>query len=439
VSVREGHQRIADFCWKEMQIEGADWSRYGLSHLATHLVELERWAQLLILVTNPALRMIDTWIQHGSERGQAYLIALARHLANHAAFDIPRAGICTQIARMFSLRGEYDDARTWLAEALRSTSRWRGRRIRAVALHENASLNLYEGENRKAEKLYRQALNLCVWGWPMHRDEAAANLIGLASVARAAMRFDKCLRLAKRAVSQAQRAGDTSHVVAGRRLIGTVYNTMGKYDEAQETLIRAITSCDEQNEHLEKGRTLLVLGASYNYAATLYGDTNPEARECFHRALEEGMQVNDYYVKCEAELSLGLYALAAEETAEAEEWFHKLSRKLLSLHQHPELHIGLAFGRAAIVQQRGDLMPSRQQYRKALNLCCDETDSFQLSWRARLSVAVGSTYFHCGEPDKADELWQQALQDSGRTSDGAQRLTVARIKLCKRNPRIVAR
>lgn len=422
-----------------MQTGGADSSRYGLSYLATHLVELERWAQLLILVTNPALSIVDTWIQQGSDRGQAYLIALVKHLANHSAFDMPRAGICTQIARMYSLRGEYDDARTWLAEALRPTSRWRGRRIRAVALHEIASLNLYEGENRKAERLYRQALNLCVWGWPLHHDEAAANLIGLASVARAAMRFDKCLRLAKRAVRQAQRAGDARHVVAGRRLIGTVYSIMGKYDEAQETLLRAITSCDEQNEHLEKGRALLVLGSSYYHSTTLHDDTSPEARDCFYRALQEGMQVNDFYVRCEAELSLGLYALAVEETAVAEEWFNKLSRKLLSLHQHPELHTGLAFGRAAIMQQRGDLIASRQQYFEALNLCCDESNSSQLSWRARLSVAVGSTYFHCGEPDKADELWQQALQDSGRIGDGTHRLTVARIRLCKRRAQNVAR
>ena len=158
VSLSKGHSRIADFCWEDVQTNSKKSSDYSISHLATHLVELERWEQLLHLVLSPELGLVNTWIQDGDAKGHAYLVRLTEYLGEHKVFALARASLSTQIARMYSLRGEYSQAEMWLKEALATTSRWRGRRIRAVALHETASLKLYTGRRARGSKAVSRSL-----------------------------------------------------------------------------------------------------------------------------------------------------------------------------------------------------------------------------------------------------------------------------------------
>jgi hypothetical protein len=54
----EGQKCLADVCWDEYKSGLQKMSPYSLAHLATHLVELERWDDLLELVANPKLGLI---------------------------------------------------------------------------------------------------------------------------------------------------------------------------------------------------------------------------------------------------------------------------------------------------------------------------------------------------------------------------------------------
>ena len=85
----------------------------------------------------------------------------------------------------------------------------------------------------EAERHYRKALRLCRWWAPVYRDEAAANLIGLGTLAQIRGRFRKTIRLASRAIREAGRAEDARHVIAGERRMGAAYKVLGRRGEAE--------------------------------------------------------------------------------------------------------------------------------------------------------------------------------------------------------------
>ena len=55
---------------------------------------------------------------------------------------------------------------------------------------------------------------------PTNHQEAAANLVGLATIARSQQLHDKAIELSREAIYHAQTCGDVRHVVAGRRILG---------------------------------------------------------------------------------------------------------------------------------------------------------------------------------------------------------------------------
>ena len=433
VDMTAGHRQIADYCWSRFMGDNDNMSSYCLTHLPTHLVELNRWKSLLLLVTSPRQNLITRWIQNGYDRGLQYLNYLANHLQPNTSLALQYAGIATQIARMHSMRGEYDNSHKWLQHAIDITSWRHGRRIKAVALHELASLYLYEGNSSRSSKLYRKALRLCLWGLPIHHDEAAANLIGLASIARANMRFTKTMRLAKRAIHQSQSAGDYHHVIAGKRMIGTVYNTTGDYTRAQAYLEEAIALCDSHDEHLEKARLLLVLGSCCYRAAVIKGELSPEAKSCYEQALVEAELVNDYYCRSEAKLSLGLYAVAEGNDKAAEEWLAPL-RNTLQHNLHTELRAGIEFSISALAHLRGDLLMAKQGFQEVLDKWSGYSSTFRLQWRCRTLVGLGGIFWYTNAKEQANETWAMALDNAGRISQGERLLTEVRIHASKVNP-----
>lgn len=92
----------------------------------------------------------------------------------------------------------------------------------------------------EAERHYRKALRLCRWWAPVYRDEAAANLIGLGTLAQIRGRFRKTIRLASRAIREAGRAEDARHVIAGERLMGAAYKVLGRRGEAEAHIKTAL-------------------------------------------------------------------------------------------------------------------------------------------------------------------------------------------------------
>jgi tetratricopeptide (TPR) repeat protein len=310
VNRREGHRCLANAGWAEYQAGGEKMSPYAQAHLPIHLMEVKRWQDLLELVTHPELHFLTRWVEAGEgDKGLICLLGLINYLEREGRYPVTSAGLATQVARIYSLRGEHDQAQAWLEYALRPTSWWRGRRERAVGLHELASLYLYRHEFRKATKFYRQAWRLCHWGLPIYHDEAAANLIGLATIAQASYRFPEAIRLATRALRKARLAGDIHHILAGERLIAAASKSLGRYDEADLHLSAALFLCGKSEVLLERARLLLLRGWLQYERAVLQNELPLTARPAFQEAMQAAQDIHDLYCILEAQMSLGWCAL----------------------------------------------------------------------------------------------------------------------------------
>ncbi len=438
VNSASGHQRIIDVCLQESEEEYHCLSSYCVDHLPTHLLELKRWEQLVTVVTSPKTRYVAKWVDNGDDKGLACLIALVSYLEERGDRNVTLAGLASQIGRFYSLRGKYDDARAWLERAVKLSGWWRGRRVCAVALHELGSLYLYQGETRCAMKLYRRALRLCSWGVPAFHDEAAANLVGMATVARAARKYGRTVRLARRAMNESRLVKDLHHEIAAQRLIAAVYTTVGRYPEAEVRLEEAIALCDQSDEHIEKGRLLLVLGSLRYKQATLRDRLAPDAKECFQRASSEAKQTHDLYTLLEAKLGLGLYALAEGATDEAQEWLTQLQRAVPK-RQHPELQLGLELGLAGLAHQRGHMDSAAVGYQRIIDHNRDVTNIFSAAWVCRAMVGLGAIKWHLGKKNEAEEIWREAMGMAGMISTANRNIARQSIKICKSDPRLIPR
>jgi len=428
VDIYEGRRRLVDACWSEYQAGVDGMSTYSLALLPKHLMELGRWNDLLDLVTCPKLSLIAKWIEEGEgDKNLTCLTGLIKFLEKENRHRVTSAGLATQVARIHSLRGEYDDAEYWLKHALSLTAWRHGRRAKAVAFHELGSLRLYQGDLSQASRLYRKALRLCLWGIPAYHDEAAANQIGLGTVSLANYFFLNTIRFTNGAIREAKKAGDIRHVIAGKRLMGTAYKYLGRYAEAKLHIHEAIFLCDKFEIHLEKGRLLLLWAWLQYDVATLKKEFPVEAKECFQKAMEDSQRVHNMYCLLEAMMGLGWCALAEKATSEAENWF-ELLKKFLVTQRHPELRAGVEIGLAALFHQQGDLQAAEELYMDSISLCSREG---VLSWNCKATVGLGAVYWHLAKLEKAETTWKQSLQLANRISLAKRSLTEISIELCR--------
>ncbi|NQT11103.1 MAG: TIR domain-containing protein, partial [Planctomycetes bacterium] len=180
VDVPAGRRRLAEACWKQYECGVAGLSTYARTHLAAHLAEASDWQHLSTVLDDADLAYLNRWIEGGGHQGKLCLEGLLEH-GNLDPTDA--AGLATQLARIHGYENDYGGARRWLQYALARTSFRRGRRARAIAIHEQGSLDYYEGDLGRARRAYRRALRCCLWGLPRYGDEAAANLVALAILA----------------------------------------------------------------------------------------------------------------------------------------------------------------------------------------------------------------------------------------------------------------
>jgi tetratricopeptide (TPR) repeat protein len=411
VNLSQGRKRLTDVCWADYRNGATTMSSYSRSHLPAHLVELERWEELLELVTCKQLRLIANWIEEGGgDRGLRYLIGLIGYLDKENCQPLMSASLATQVARLYSIQGEYEEAQGWLRYALKATSWFHGRRARAIALHECASLHLYHNEFRQANHLYRRALWLCRWGRPVYHDEAAANLIGLATISKARYRFAEAIRYANRALQEARKAGDVRHVIASERLLGANCKSLGRYEEAGSHLKTAISLSDQFGISIEKASLLLLLGWLEFERAMFRKELPSVAKSHFLEARDIAQHVHDYYYELEAKMSLGWCALAEGAPIEAESWFQPL-KQAVPEGRHPELRGEIELGLATTAHQQGNLEKAEKLYKQVISFC----ELYNLLWGNCLAlVGLGAIYWHLGEKSKAQTLWKRALMIAAR-------------------------
>ncbi len=433
-NLSEGRKRLADACVSEFRHDPTRMSTYAAEHLPTHLMETGRWGDLLTVAMSPELGLLRKWTQGvGAEKGMACLAALIERPDNHRAPSVVRAGLATQLARICSLRGEQDSARHWLDVSVKHTSWLRGRRIRAIALHELGSLALSRSDLEAARRLYRRALRLCLWSIHVHHDEAAANLDGLATVAFTKARFSTARREATRGLREARRSGDSGHIVALERLFGAILRATGRLNEAKARFAAALQLAEASNLRLEGARIAAQLGYLHLDLAELTGVLPRNAEQWFRRASDDAEAVHDLYGAFEAEVSLVTCEAALDRTDDAEA---RLSRIELSdpAEAHPGNAAGLKLARARLTHRRGELALAERRYHEVIDWSLTQ----DLTWGVRTSlIGLGAVRWHSGRRQEAEAAWRQARTLAMRVSRFKRRLVQSAIRSCRETPRAI--
>jgi len=426
-----GHQMIADACFAEYQANPLRMSEYSNNHLATHLAESGRWVELSEILKSTAINLISRWVEKGEgDIGILCLSGLIRYFQKESRETTTTAGWASQLARIFSLRGNYEEAEYWLKEASRSTSFLNGRRIKAIALHELGSIYLYKHDFLSCAKHYQRALLFCHAGLPVYNDEAAANLVGLATLAFEQYQFVKTLKLVTSGIKKAKKSHDIHHIIAGLRLTGATYKSLGKYHLAKTNLSDAYDLCDRYNIQREKNRINMLMGWLDIDISTLNTGLPKEARSHFEEALNGAQGIYDHYIISEAELSLGWLSLIENNQGAAKEFFDEAKSNLLS-DEHLELKAGVGSGLAAYAHNLGDFNNAEVLYLESAEFC--ERNNIGL-WHYRSLIGLGAVHWHRGEIQKSELIWEQALKTAHGISSGRLKLAGNSINLCKTDP-----
>ncbi|MBN2448782.1 MAG: toll/interleukin-1 receptor domain-containing protein [Lentisphaeria bacterium] len=426
-SARKGHQRLADACWSEFRrgIEGM--SPYAREHLPTHLANAERWSELTEAVADPDLGLLGRWVERGE--GDQGVFCLKGLLDSRSLDPVSAAAVATQLARIHSLRGQYSEARPWLDRALEWTSVSQGRRIRAVALHEIGSLELYGRRHGEAERRYREALRLCERR-PAQVDEAAANRVALATVAAAQYRWRRVRRLATRAAREARAVGDCSHALAADRLLAGTLEDLGHYPEALTLLERALETAQARNMLIEEARLLACLGW-YHYGRAHAFLTRPDRAVLpFEQACAAARRIHNLPGQLDAFLGLGWCDLVNRATQRARQRFGEVLDRLPE-GSHRELLCATEVGLAAADHQEGKTDSALERYAASVQLA--ETLTFR-NWAARGLCGWAGVLWHAGQRSEAEARWKRARLHARRTSPRARQLTAANITLCRSDP-----
>ena len=430
INPRTGNGALADAAWTEFRKGAKRMSPYAEAYLASHLLESERWEELLELTQCAELGLLSRWIDKGEgDVGLACLTGIVRHLGNSRSRFEAGVGLTTQIARLHMRRGAYEEAEQILATVLRRTSWMRGRRARAVAVHELGSLHLYRSQYCEAARCYRRALRLCRMSFAPYHDEAAANLVGLAVVEQENCRFRAAQRYAQHAIAEAIRAHDAAHHVAALRVQALARRGMGEYDAADAALGMAMAMSIASGVAAERPRLLLIQGWLEYDRATLAGQGVENSTGTFHRALDEAVQLANRFCIMEAKLSLAWCALAEGNADLGEEWLKQL-RVLLPPGRHLGLWAGHTVAAAAVLHVRLRLEEARDAYRKALPVC---RENRSISWGIRARVGLGATLWYLGETDQAQEAWSDGLKMASEASASIERVARQAITLSRRN------
>jgi len=432
ISEKEGQERLAELGWQEFRTNPTAMSEYFRRYLPVHLLELERWTELLILVLSPFPGLLEQWVDCGDPLG----VKCCAKLLEKASMDtVSQAMLATELARMHNYRGEYADAERRLEDALSLTSWRHGRRVHAIAIHELGSLYLFRGDVASATKEYRRALRICQLGMPIYRDEVAANLTALATIAFREYRWQDCLQLANRALRAANASGDHRHAIAAQRLIGIALEDLERYDEAQDVLEKALEASRQLGAGVEITRILASLGSFAFGQATLRGQQPGEAGICFTQAIEAGRLVHNLYCINDATLRLGWTLLCCGETAPAVRCFEQVL-SAVPQNAHAEMRVGAQIGLTAAEHQQGHLPDTMTRYRHGRKLA---EQANCRGWAATALIGEGAILWHTGNQQAAQTCWDNARHHAQRNSPRAMHLVDASIALCQKSITIVPR
>lgn len=429
IDAREGHHALAGAGLGEARRGAEAMSDYARTHTPAHLAAAGLWDELLALVFTGGLGLLSRWIDGGeSEVGVLCLEGLIAHL-KRARRAGEAAGLSTQAARIHSKRGDYERADAHLADALRHTSLRRGRRARAIALHERGSLQLYRAEYGAAARSYRAALRLCLLWRPVYRDEAGANLVGLATVALERRRFRRAALYAAGARLAAKSAGDAEHLIAAGRLTAAARRALGRYREAEGYVEEAARLCRETGARTEAVRVLTLKGWLLYDRSTLTRAAPDAAAEVFREALAEAELIGSFYSTVEARLSLSWCALVRGDDGEAHAWLAQMGEP--SEKTHAVLRAGRDLARAVLARRAGEAARATEAYGAVVEFCRRHDLP---GWRSRAHVALGAALLSAGEASRAEAEFRAALDAAAEVSPARRKLAQIAVDICRADP-----
>lgn len=430
-SKMKGHQMLADSCWEEFVNHPQNLSSYCKNYIAIHLSEVGRWKDLHEVVYSTDLRLLQEWTAGGhGNSGIICLNGIIKHLTSKGIENISIAGLSTQLARIYSLRGEYDNARNYLNLAASKTSQIHGRRIKAVAMHELGSLDLYTRDFHRASINYKKALYLCDFGRAKYHDEAASNLIGLATLAFYKYQIKRSLKLCEQAMARSKKANDQSLLIAAERMTGAAYKLMGNIQEASQHFNNALETCEIAKIRSEEYRILLLQGWLELDIAAMNKRITLKARPIFEKALVGAKESMDYYYTTEALLSIGWTYLKENNVSQAKH-YQKLAQDGLKVAANPELKSGLDSWQIVFYYLNGEYDNAA---RLGLELIkeCNHQDIRILQYR--MLIILGAIYWHSNNIRDAEDAWLKAIKISNSISEKRIELIHAGIEMCKEDP-----
>lgn len=417
-------KRLTGYCWSRFELDPASLSGYALRHLPTHLLESERWSDLLSVVVGAEPDYLHRWTELGEgEQGLPCLTGLLNYVTQMPFPPFMAATLATHAARLHSLRGDYDRAQELFETHVLSQDV--SLRTRLVATHEIGSLHFYRGDLEAAIRCYQDALRSALEGSEVHHDEASSNLVALATVASRQYRFDDTILFARQALVEAKLGKDFRHQAAAERLLGTAWKYLGDYPDAEAAMERSAEVCARHDLRMESLRLLMIRGWLDYDRALLRRAVPAEAAVLFEQAHAEAKSLHDLFSLVEAIMGLGWCALCRGEWREAREWLVS-AKAILPEGKHAEVEAGLAVGLSAALQCEGKHGDAEREYQRIIATYRPQN---LFGWTSKALVGLGAIQWHSNRRSEADATWQEALKDAARVSEARRQITETSIEL----------
>ena len=409
---------------------------YFKKNLPLHLAEGGFLDELASLIWDPMANYLTRWIERGEgEIGLRCLPRLVDHLKNVQLQPVAAAGISTQVARLYAARGSHAECERYLTRAIEYTSRQTWRREHAIALHERGSLLLYQGDRPAARTAYREALVLCNCTDPVYHDEAAANLVGLATIEFREHHYKKTIRLSERALRRATTGGDLRHMIAAQSLMASACNDCGQWTNAENHLFAASILASSAGLQKEAAGLDLVQGWMGYSRAILQGFKLAQACSHFNAALSAAQEVRYLALVSEARLGLAWCAFAQGDVEGAQSLINQVFTSLCDEMNRWQTTMCM-LGKAMCLHQEEKFGEARDQYQRVVSYA---KLYHEMACEADAWAGMGATSWHMSRHEDAMTCWANASERAAQCSPVRQQLVKISIENCRHDPEFTPR
>jgi len=338
--------------------------------------------------------------------------------------------LATHAGRLYGQIGDFASAVDCLtSKALKNCSFVWHRSVCAVAIHELASMNLYQYNFEAAAKGYRKALWLAASVVPGRLAEVAANCVGLATVRLNLCQFRRALLFAEIGGCLSTMSGDLRHAAASAAVRGLARKALGQIGTARRSFLDGIEYATRSNSDLERARLLICLGwLELDSAVVEGGKSGRKPLEYFTEARGFARHVGDAFYEFDAQLGCVWSALANDDLSFAVEATNSIPRNY-GEELPGYLELGLAAARGSVALTASDFAGASLQFSRVIDHVSGKQGCSL--WKSVGLIGVGSLEWHSGNRQKAEAAWNQARSTGRSHSPFRARVVDASITRCR--------